>query len=130
MSRLISTEGTILAGFVPNSAFVEVLQSVIKDGLREGVDEIQRAMAMQTIHGWMHIHDQRNIPALNRIGDPDDIIGTVLVEDSEIRPETYQPMPSYRLVTSDGPIQLTPGLAEKLQTILSKIAKVEKASLS
>jgi len=28
--------------------------------------------------------DQRNIPALNRIGDPDDIIGTVLVENSEV----------------------------------------------
>lgn len=28
--------------------------------------------------------DQRNIPALNRIGNPDDIIGTVLVENSEV----------------------------------------------
>lgn len=27
--------------------------------------------------------DQRNIPALGRIGDPDDIIASVLVEDSK-----------------------------------------------
>jgi len=37
-------------------------------------------------------------------------------------------MPAYRLVTSDGPMQLTPGLAKKLQAILLKIAEVEKAS--
>lgn len=28
--------------------------------------------------------DQRNVPALGRIGDPDDIIGTVLVENSKV----------------------------------------------
>ena len=37
-------------------------------------------------------------------------------------------MPAYRLVTFDGPMQLTPGLAKKLQAILSKIAEAEKAS--
>ena len=28
--------------------------------------------------------DQRNVPALGRIGDPDDIIGSVLVEKSKV----------------------------------------------
>jgi len=28
--------------------------------------------------------DSRNIPALGRVGDPDDIIGSVLVEDSRV----------------------------------------------
>lgn len=28
--------------------------------------------------------DSRNIPALGRVGDPDDIIGSVLVEDSQV----------------------------------------------
>jgi len=29
--------------------------------------------------------DQRNIPALGRIGDPDDIIASVRVEDGRVR---------------------------------------------
>lgn len=38
------------------AAFVEVLHSAIKDGLTEGIDKTQKAMAMQTNQGWMHIH--------------------------------------------------------------------------
>jgi hypothetical protein len=38
-------------------------------------------------------------------------------------------MPGYRLVTSDGFMQLTPGLAEKLREELTTIAEAEKASL-
>ncbi|KAF9451434.1 hypothetical protein P691DRAFT_699271 [Macrolepiota fuliginosa MF-IS2] len=143
------TSGNItLEDFVSNSKFLDILHSAIKDGLKEGVDEIQKATAIQTMDGWMHIHgmlfmllrsrdmvadvfiDQRNIPALNRIGDPDDIIGTVLVENSEILPETYQPMLAYRLVTSDGLMQLTPGLAKKLQDTLAVISNAERASMS
>lgn len=29
--------------------------------------------------------DYRNVPALGRIGDPDDIIASVLVQDSKVR---------------------------------------------
>ncbi|KAJ7253066.1 hypothetical protein B0H12DRAFT_1117304 [Mycena haematopus] len=91
----------------------------------------------------MHIHDERNVPALGRIGDPDDIIASVLVEDGEvgaqctipdsasdyscqIRAETYQAMPSYRICTSDGPTQLTPGLAQKLRVVLEERARSER----
>ena len=42
------------------AAFVEVLHSAIKDGLTEGIDETQKSMAMQTNHGWMHIHGMSN----------------------------------------------------------------------
>jgi hypothetical protein len=69
--------------------------------------------------------DERNIPALHRIGDPDDILASVLVRDSKIDPNTYQPMPSYRFCTSDGIIQLTPGVAQKLQTILKDTQREE-----
>jgi hypothetical protein len=84
--------------------------------------------------------DERNIPALNRVGDPDDIIATVLVQDSKVRPhisfsvsilvyshlyqkiiaETYQAMPAYRVCTADGVTQLTDGLAKKLKEILEQ----------
>ena len=76
------------------------------------------------------------MPALGRIGDPDDILASVLVADGKVRwtavkliliiirlhqilPETYQPMPAYRLCTQDGVLKLTPGLAAKLQSFLS-----------
>lgn len=109
------------------------------------------------IHGAFHsrvvssIHlntcvDSRNIPALGRIGDPDDIIASVLVQDSKVRsyvpsrgvdllsiplvfdqilPDTYQAMPSYRFCTADGPTQLTEGLAKKLRSILEDIVSRE-----
>ncbi|KAJ7756956.1 hypothetical protein B0H16DRAFT_1537533 [Mycena metata] len=115
-----------LNDFKENPKFRVLLHEAIQNGLREKVDDIQVNGAVQLGNGWMHVHDERNIPALGRIGDPDDIIATVLVEDGEIRPETYQAMPSYRICTSDGPTQLTEGLAQKLQAVLEERAKAEK----
>jgi hypothetical protein len=135
-------------------AFRDILQKSVKDGLSKNVDDIQRNGAMQIQGGWMHIHgafatpscphvaintftDSRNLPPLGRIGNPDDIIGTVLVEDSKVKikhqtflsnlntsqilPETYQPMPAYRLCTADGPPSLTPGLAQHLLAALNRL---------
>ncbi|KAJ7216631.1 hypothetical protein GGX14DRAFT_442246 [Mycena pura] len=115
-----------LNDFKENPGFRTLLHEAIQEGLRQQVDDIQINGALQLGNGWMHIHDDRNIPALGRIGDPDDIIASVLVEDGKIRPETYQPMPAYRLCTSDGPTQLTPGLAQKLRSILEGHADLEK----
>ncbi|KAJ7151458.1 hypothetical protein C8R43DRAFT_1005251 [Mycena crocata] len=114
-----------LNDFRENPEFRVLLHQAIQDGLREGVDDIQINGAAQLGNGWMHIHDDRNIPALGRIGDPDDIIASVLVQDGKIQPETYQAMPSYRICTSDGPTQLTPGLAQKLKGVLEKLARSE-----
>ncbi|KAF8352066.1 hypothetical protein F5887DRAFT_933792 [Amanita rubescens] len=118
----VSGQGQQEAGlndFKENAKFREALHEAIQAGLREGVDEIQTNGAIQLQNGWMHIHDERNVPALGRIGDPDDILASVLVEGGEILPETYQPMPAYRLCTQDGVTKLTPGLADKLQSFLS-----------
>ncbi|KAJ7747893.1 hypothetical protein DFH07DRAFT_830486 [Mycena maculata] len=114
-----------LNDFKENPEFRVLLHEAIRDGLKEGLDDVQINGAAQLGNGWMHIHDERNIPALGRIGDPDDIIASVLVEDGQIRPETYQAMPSYRICTSDGPTQLTPGLAQKLQAVLEERARSE-----
>ncbi|KAF8892920.1 hypothetical protein BD779DRAFT_1436270 [Infundibulicybe gibba] len=107
-----------LNDFRENVKFRDILHESILEGLCEGVDEIQINGATQVQNGWMHIHDDRNIPPLGRIGDPDDIIASVLVQDGKIITETYQPMPSYRLCTSDGILKLTPGLAQKLHSTL------------
>ncbi|KAL4267488.1 hypothetical protein AB1N83_004157 [Pleurotus pulmonarius] len=113
------TEGEVsLIGFRENAIFKEILHEAIRKGLQEGVDDIQINGALQTHSGWMHVHDDRNIPALGRIGDPDDIIASVLVEDGKILADTYQPMPAYRLCTADGITRLTPGLDKKLREVL------------
>lgn len=44
-------------------------------GSESGMFEVERAL----------ITDQRNIPALGRIGDPDDIIASVRVEEGRVR---------------------------------------------
>ncbi|KAG8960402.1 hypothetical protein FRC03_006561 [Tulasnella sp. 419] len=67
-----------------------------------------------------HFIDLRNVPSLGRIGDPDDIIASVMVENGKIIPSTYQPMPSYRLCTGDGLTKLTEGLSKKLQKDLEE----------
>ncbi|PFH53424.1 hypothetical protein AMATHDRAFT_1090 [Amanita thiersii Skay4041] len=64
---------------------------------------------------------ERNIPPLGRIGDPDDIIATVLVDDGKILADTYQPMPAYRLCTGDGLTKLTPGLTNLLHITLKQL---------
>ncbi len=89
----------------PNSIalFLRLMHETVKNALKEGVDETVAAEALQRKSGWMHIHggllqlwsclmglfdssglDERNIPALGRIGDPDDILASVMVEDGKV----------------------------------------------
>lgn len=47
------------------------------------------------------------------------------VEDGKMLIETYQPMPTYRLCTGDGVLQLSDGLLRKLKDVLERVAKEE-----
>ncbi|KAF9011891.1 hypothetical protein BDQ17DRAFT_1345063 [Cyathus striatus] len=104
---------------------MKLLHNTIKTGLKN--DQIHLNGAKQSINGWMHIHDQRSVPVWGPIGDPEDIIASVLVQDSNIIPDTYQPVPSYRLFTQDGMMQLTPSLRNKLHEALLRVAELEKS---
>jgi hypothetical protein len=86
--------------------FLPLLHKALSEGLAEAVDDIQAAGALQLGDGWMHIHgklrfrdtlqptftpslrdrdiDERNVPPLNRIGDPDDILASVRVENGKV----------------------------------------------
>jgi hypothetical protein len=84
--------------------FLKLLHRTIQSSLAAGLDDIWDNGAKQVQQGWMHVHgektppicnvlyaslyprvqDQRNVPALGRIGDPDDIIASVLVENSMV----------------------------------------------
>ncbi|KAH9854568.1 hypothetical protein C2E23DRAFT_725907 [Lenzites betulinus] len=131
-----------LNDFVENEKFRELLHSAIQAALRDGADEVQRNGAIQLGEGWMHIHGMspscphiadcpsRNLPALGRIGDPDDIIASVRVENAQINADTYQPMPSYRMCTSDGVLQLTEGLAARLIEVLRERIQEDSSSSS
>lgn len=116
LGLLPANENSGLDTFIPNDAFVKLLHKTVKEGLIE--DEIWVNHAVQTQSGWMHVFDQRNPPPLGRIPDADDILASVRVEEGQIIPETYEPMPSYRLVTSDGVCQLTESLLEKIKASL------------
>jgi hypothetical protein len=85
-----------------SARFRPLLHEAVQQALREGADDVWTNSAIQIQQGWMHIHgalqshavscidldtciDYRNVPALGRIGDPDDIIASVLVQDSKVR---------------------------------------------
>lgn len=111
--------GSGLNDFHENEDFLLILHAVVKEALPE--DEVWTSGAIQTQSGWMHIFDQRNPPPLGRIPDPDDIIASVRVEDGRMLTETYQPMPSYRLCTTNGVCQLTDTLMDRLKKQLKRI---------
>jgi len=114
-------------GFQENAGFRDLLHESIASALLEpGFDPAIENEATQRGEGWLNINDTRNIPALNRVGDPDDIIGTVMVQDGKIVPSTYQPMPTYRVCTHDGLTMLTDGLAEHLKAALEKEWDMER----
>lgn len=93
--------------------------------------------------------DERAVPPAGRIGETEDLIGSVFVQDgkvsisdlsflasvladskltadSQVVVDTYDPTPSYRLVTSNGPLLLPRGLDKYLLEVLEKIDKEEK----
>jgi len=114
-----------LNDFMENRPFIQILHDSIRQTLKEGLDDIQIAGATQLQSGWMNINDARNVPALGRVGDPDDLLGSVLIEGGNILADTYQPMPSYRLCTADGIITLTEGLHATLLAHLRRRAQEE-----
>lgn len=104
MSRTVRTSLSILTlpHKLVSARFRPLLHEAIQQALREGADDIWTNSAIQIQQGWMHIHgafhsraacsmdlhtytDSRHVPALGRIGDPDDIIASVLVKDSKVR---------------------------------------------
>jgi len=115
-----AVEGAGLGDFHENKKFLDLMHESIKKALTEGADETIIAEATQRGEGWMHINDMRNVPALGRIGDPDDIIASVRVDEGKIAAETYERMPSYRICTSDGLTTLSEGLAQYLQQRLKR----------
>lgn len=75
------------------------------------------------VGGWVHVHDQRAVPAFGRIPYPEDIMGSLLV-DSEgniVNREQggdWEENRMYRLVTRAGIMTLSPFLRDRLREAL------------
>ncbi|KAF2250027.1 hypothetical protein BU26DRAFT_518493 [Trematosphaeria pertusa] len=67
--------------------------------------------------GWIHVSDERNPPDWGRIAWPEDIFGSVEVDGNGMFVSVdgnYQDSGTYRMVTREGILGLTPFLREKL----------------
>ncbi|KAL1974974.1 hypothetical protein VTN31DRAFT_5178 [Thermomyces dupontii] len=76
--------------------------------------------------GWIHVSDSRRPPEFGRIAWPEDIFGSLEVDGNGNfvgGNGNYQSSGTYRIVTRDGILGLSPFLREKLIEKLREIAK-------
>jgi hypothetical protein len=66
------------------------------------------------VGGWVHLSDQRNPPDFGRIAWPEDILGSIEVNGQGGIIGNFQPSGTYRIVTNEGVLGLSPFLKEKL----------------
>jgi hypothetical protein len=89
----------------------------IQSGNAAGGASDQGGMGGAGRGGWIHVSDQRNPPDYGRIAWPEDIFGSVEID---ARGEFvdghghYQASGTYRIVTREGILGLSPFLREKL----------------
>ncbi|GMK53883.1 hypothetical protein CspeluHIS016_0104690 [Cutaneotrichosporon spelunceum] len=128
IGSLPATADAGLSDFEENPAFRVVLHAAIKDGLAKGVDErLGYEAEMRPGDGYMTLTDERAVPPQGRIGETEDLIGSVFVQDGKIIASTYEPFPSYRLVTANGVVTLPDGLDKHVVAFLEKMDAEEQA---
>ncbi|TPX15732.1 uncharacterized protein E0L32_000066 [Thyridium curvatum] len=66
------------------------------------------------VGGWVHLSDRRNPPDFGRIAWPEDILGSVEVDSHGNLQDNFQPSGTYRVVTNEGILGLTPFIKDKL----------------
>ncbi|KAJ2614896.1 hypothetical protein H4S08_001498 [Coemansia sp. RSA 1365] len=103
--------------FIENDRFWPAVQRVFEEHAHE--DPELQALAAYQKTGWLNITDGRNPPPLGRTGNPEDIFGSVKLDDQAIKPHTFQSNLAYRPVTANGLFQLPKYLHGKLVEYLS-----------
>ncbi|KAL7928440.1 hypothetical protein V8C35DRAFT_318136 [Trichoderma chlorosporum] len=78
--------------------------------------------------GFVHLSDRRNPPDFGRIAWPEDILGSVEVDEAGDVVGRLQPSGTYRIVTNEGILGLSPFLRDKLIDRLRKEEAKEKRS--
>lgn len=109
-----------------NPDFVRLVHEVIAMSLG-GDAWFQTQAKSMTSDTHIHIADQRQPSDANRIPDPQDILGSVLVQSGQLVPASYEPNHvAYRLVTEAGLLQLPGGLQDKLREACERVYELEK----
>ncbi|KAL2129363.1 hypothetical protein VTI74DRAFT_7900 [Chaetomium olivicolor] len=75
------------------------------------------------VGGWVHLSDARNPPDYGRIAWPEDILGSVEVNGRGEILGNFQASGTYRIVTNEGILGLSPFLQEKL---IARLQEEEK----
>ncbi|KAM0255491.1 hypothetical protein ACHAQJ_005720 [Trichoderma viride] len=78
--------------------------------------------------GFVHLSDRRNPPDFGRIAWPEDILGSVEVDESGDVVGKLQPSGTYRVMTKEGILGLSPFLRGKLIDRLRQEEAKEKSS--
>ncbi|GKT60353.1 hypothetical protein ColTof3_07692 [Colletotrichum tofieldiae] len=76
--------------------------------------------------GYVHLSDSRNPPDFGRIAWPEDILGSVEVDRSGNIIGQLEPSGTYRIITNEGILGLSPFLTEKLVERLRAEDKKDK----
>ncbi|GAA5990863.1 hypothetical protein JCM10908_000053 [Rhodotorula pacifica] len=109
-----------------NPDFLRLVHEVISMNLAEDLWFQTQAKSMSS-DTHIHIADQRQPADVNRIPDPQDILGSVLVQSGSLVPSSYEPNAvAYRLVTEAGLMQLPGGLAQRLREACERVWELEK----
>ncbi|WWC86851.1 uncharacterized protein L201_001730 [Kwoniella dendrophila CBS 6074] len=120
-------ENATLDDFKEEPRFLDVLHDSIKSGLEQDKsDTIKYEAETRPTDGWIHITDERAVPPAGRIGETEDLIGSVYVQEGKIIASTYSPLPTYRLITPNGVLTLPKGLDTHLIDVLKKIDEEER----
>ncbi|KAL2023158.1 hypothetical protein VTK56DRAFT_3764 [Thermocarpiscus australiensis] len=77
------------------------------------------------VGGWVHLSDARNPPDFGRIAWPEDIFGSVEVDRKGEIIGNFQASGTYRIVTNQGILGLSPFLQEKL---IARLREEERKS--
>jgi hypothetical protein len=108
-----------VANFRPNKQFVELLHGIIA---AQGPQlPALQAEARRQVAGWVYIIDGRT-PTPGGEVPPHDIIGVFAVKDGAIVPNSYQPNPNHRILSTDGLFQLEPTLRARLMERVTRPA--------
>jgi hypothetical protein len=63
-----------------------IVHESVKSGLEKGVaDTVDFEASARPGDGYIHITDERAIPPAGRIGETEDLIGSVFVQDGKVR---------------------------------------------
>jgi hypothetical protein len=98
--------------FVDNPNFINILNGVLSKSITNS--PAHQSLAAHLKNGYLNIQDLRAPEHWGRVADPEDILGSVLVQNQKMVPNTFEPMPTHRLFTRQGIFKLDPYLLENL----------------